>query len=475
MAHKTLPFGTRVKVTNLANKKSVALRVNDRRPTQADRIGDVSLAAARQLGMVRSGVADAELEVVSEALAKKRQASTAECSCASLPNNEGGGTKMNANLLTLVQEAMGGDFSKLAGQFLGESPGATQSAMTLLLPAVLGSIAQKGATPGGASSLMSLISGANFDVSSLGNIAGLFGDGGAGINGLLKAGAGSLVPALLGDKGGALANALSSASGIKSSSATNLVAMVVPMILMFLKKFIGDKGLNASSLATLLGSQGPNLQSALDSRLTGALGFASPAAFLGGLGGQAADVAKRAGAAVAGGAGSAASAAAAATTATKSGVMRWLPWLIGAAVLLFLWNMFSGKPAPTPTPAPVAAPAVAPAPAPMPAAVAIVLPVKVYFDVGAAAVGADGNNTVAAVADLIKKDGLKVSVTGYTDKTGDVAKNEELAKNRAAAVRDALKAAGVADASVEMKPPMFVEIGAGGSDAEARRVEISKQ
>ena len=380
---------------------------------------------------------------------------------------------MNANLLTLAQEAMGGDFSKLAGQFLGETPGATQSAMTSLLPAVLGSIAQKGATPGGASSLLSMISGANLDVSSLGNIAGLFGGGGAGINSLLKAGTSSLVPALFGDKSGALVNALSSASGIKSSSATNLLAMAVPMILMFLKKFIGDKGLNASSLATLLSSQGPNLQSALDSRLTGALGFASPAAFLGGLGGQAADMAKRAGSAVAGGAGAAASAAAAATTATKSGLMRWLPWLIGAAVLLFLWNMFSGKPAPTPTPAPVAAPAVAPAPAP--AAVAIVLPVKVYFDVGAAAFGADGSKSVNAAADLIKKDGLKVAVTGYTDKTGDVAKNEELAKNRAAAVRDALKAAGVAEANVEMKPPMFVEIGAGGSDAEARRVEITKQ
>jgi outer membrane protein OmpA-like peptidoglycan-associated protein len=56
-----------------------------------------------------------------------------------------------------------------------------------------------------------------------------------------------------------------------------------------------------------------------------------------------------------------------------------------------------------------------------------------------------------------------------------VAKNEELAKNRAAAVRDALKAAGVAEANVEMKPPMFVEIGAAGGDAEARRVEINKQ
>ncbi len=72
MAHKTLPFGTKVKVTNVKNKKSATLRVNDRGPTQADRVGDVSLAAARQLGMVRSGVIDAELEVVAEAQGKKR-------------------------------------------------------------------------------------------------------------------------------------------------------------------------------------------------------------------------------------------------------------------------------------------------------------------------------------------------------------------------------------------------------------------
>ena len=72
MAHKPLPFGTRVKVTNRKNKKSVTLRVNDRGPTQGDRVGDVSLAAARQLGMVRSGVVDAELEVVAAAPAKKR-------------------------------------------------------------------------------------------------------------------------------------------------------------------------------------------------------------------------------------------------------------------------------------------------------------------------------------------------------------------------------------------------------------------
>jgi rare lipoprotein A len=72
MAHKTLPFGTRVKITNPTNNKSVIVRVNDRGPTQADRVGDVSYAAARRLGMVKSGVIEAELSVVGAAPAKKR-------------------------------------------------------------------------------------------------------------------------------------------------------------------------------------------------------------------------------------------------------------------------------------------------------------------------------------------------------------------------------------------------------------------
>jgi len=72
MAHKTLPFGTLVKVANPKNGKSVTLRVNDRGPTQGDRVGDVSQAAARKLGMTKSGVLDAELTVVGKAAPKKR-------------------------------------------------------------------------------------------------------------------------------------------------------------------------------------------------------------------------------------------------------------------------------------------------------------------------------------------------------------------------------------------------------------------
>jgi rare lipoprotein A len=64
MAHKTLPFGTLVKVTNLKTKRSVVVRVNDRGPSTPDRLGDVTSAAAAKLKMRRSGVIDAKLEVV---------------------------------------------------------------------------------------------------------------------------------------------------------------------------------------------------------------------------------------------------------------------------------------------------------------------------------------------------------------------------------------------------------------------------
>jgi rare lipoprotein A len=64
MAHPTLPFGTRVRVTNLENRRSVEVTVNDRGPQIRGRIADLSVAAAQAIGMVKDGVVDAVLEVV---------------------------------------------------------------------------------------------------------------------------------------------------------------------------------------------------------------------------------------------------------------------------------------------------------------------------------------------------------------------------------------------------------------------------
>jgi len=63
-AHPTLPFGTRLRVTNVATGRSVTVRVNDRGPYVPGRIVDVSYSAAESLGMVGRGVAKVKLDVV---------------------------------------------------------------------------------------------------------------------------------------------------------------------------------------------------------------------------------------------------------------------------------------------------------------------------------------------------------------------------------------------------------------------------
>ena len=68
MAHRTLPFGTLVRVTNLESRQSVEVVVNDRGPYVAGRIGDLSTAAARRIGMITDGVVDALIEVVRAAV-----------------------------------------------------------------------------------------------------------------------------------------------------------------------------------------------------------------------------------------------------------------------------------------------------------------------------------------------------------------------------------------------------------------------
>ena len=95
--------------------------------------------------------------------------------------------------------------------------------------------------------------------------------------------------------------------------------------------------------------------------------------------------------------------------------------------------------------------------------------VKFYFASAKADLAADADK---ALADVVKaaKEGKSLVVSGFHDATGDAAKNAELAKQRAMAVAEALKKAGVADDKVELKKPEQTQ--ADGAPAEARRVEV---
>jgi rare lipoprotein A len=63
-AHPTLPFGTRLRVTNVSTGRSVTVRINDRGPYVAGRVVDVSYSAAESLGIVDRGIAKVKLDVV---------------------------------------------------------------------------------------------------------------------------------------------------------------------------------------------------------------------------------------------------------------------------------------------------------------------------------------------------------------------------------------------------------------------------
>ena len=65
-AHRSLPFGTMVRVTNTSNGDSVVVRINDRGPFSRGRVIDVSQAAAREIGMHRSGTARVKLALLSD-------------------------------------------------------------------------------------------------------------------------------------------------------------------------------------------------------------------------------------------------------------------------------------------------------------------------------------------------------------------------------------------------------------------------
>ena len=96
--------------------------------------------------------------------------------------------------------------------------------------------------------------------------------------------------------------------------------------------------------------------------------------------------------------------------------------------------------------------------------------VKFYFATARAELAPGASEALADVVAATKA-GKRAVISGYTDATGDADKNAELAKQRAFAVRDALVALGVAEGRLDLRKPESVN--ASGSNAEARRVEVT--
>jgi len=97
---------------------------------------------------------------------------------------------------------------------------------------------------------------------------------------------------------------------------------------------------------------------------------------------------------------------------------------------------------------------------------------NLYFDTGKTNLANDADTTLAPIVEWLKANAnAKAVISGYHDPRGNQARNEELAKSRAKAVREALKAAGIDEGRIEMRKPTSTE--GSGDLAEARRVEVT--
>ena len=366
------------------------------------------------------------------------------------------------DLLEILKQIFGGNFTALASRLLGEQESNTKSAVTSMIPALLGVLVQKGSTPQGASNLLNTINSPQVNSGIVDNVSQVLG---GDTSRLMNTGS-SLISSLLGSNAGSVSNALSSMSGLSGSSASKLLGLAAPFLFGALKKIVGERGLNASSFMSLLGDQGRSVQNAIDPRLAQAMNLKLP------------DVSGAAREVAAGAAG---------------GFGKILPWLIGllVAVPLLFWMTRScstktAQDAADATRATAEATKTAAESAAQKAAAAarqgtaalrsIQLPGggnfniptggfidslvtflngnapagqsftfdALTFESDSATLASTSNDQLGQLAAVLKAyPTVVIAVEGHTDNTGDPASNKKLSEDRAAAVKDAIVGMGV--------------------------------
>jgi OmpA-OmpF porin, OOP family len=181
------------------------------------------------------------------------------------------------NLLALLKDNLTPEMISKAANLVGEDHASTATAMSGILPAVLGSVVGKASTADGASSVMSMITGGGHDGGMLDNLGSMLG-GGTSTDSMLSGGSG-ILSSLLGDKVGGIASLIGNFAGIKSGSASSLMSMAAPMIMGLIGKQVSSNGLNASGLMSMLAGQKDNIAAAmpagLGDKLGGLLGMGS--------------------------------------------------------------------------------------------------------------------------------------------------------------------------------------------------------
>lgn len=177
---------------------------------------------------------------------------------------------MSFNLLDLAKNYLTtGEVVKAASALLGESEAGTSSALSAVIPSVLGTLVQKSTTSDGATGIMDLLKLGSHDGSILDNITGMF-SGGDQTNGLLSTG-GTVVKSLLGDKAAGLIDLIADFAGVKQSTTASLLSLATPVLLGIIGKKANADGLEAGGLMTMLTNQASNIQNGMPSGIASGL------------------------------------------------------------------------------------------------------------------------------------------------------------------------------------------------------------
>ncbi len=169
---------------------------------------------------------------------------------------------MSFNLLDAAKGLFTNELVGKASSFLGESESGVTKALGGILPSVLGGLIDKSSNNDGANMIANAAS-EQHNSGLLGNLGGFFGNDSSS---LLNKGAG-LLSGLFGDKTNGLISLISNFAGVKSSTSSSLLSMAAPMVLGMLGKHAASSNMGASGIASLLSSQKSSIASAMPAGL----------------------------------------------------------------------------------------------------------------------------------------------------------------------------------------------------------------
>ncbi len=177
---------------------------------------------------------------------------------------------LTANLSSLAANEFRGSATNQIAQGLDESPAAVQTALSGVLPALVGGMAGKASTKEGASSLLDTLKTGGFDGSQSINVANAV-SAPNGVSRLIDTG-GPLLSGIFGARSGSVTDWITSLGGIRRGSAASLLSLAAPVVMGLVGQQVKSAGWNVGNLRSLLGAQRNYLQNAPPG-LTSALGY----------------------------------------------------------------------------------------------------------------------------------------------------------------------------------------------------------